>query len=91
METRKDETGRICPKCLSNRVHRSRSRGLEFVVRLLGLGFYRCHHCQYRYLRYRGLSTRQMKVFVYLLLAAILGLFLWYGFAYLQQSWPTGQ
>jgi hypothetical protein len=88
MEKKKDETGRICPKCLSNRVHRSRSRGLEVVVRLVGLGFYRCHHCQYRYIRYRGFTIRQKKLFVYVFLAVLLCLLVWYGLDYFKASRP---
>lgn len=60
-----------CPKCLSERVHRSRSHGLECFIRLFGLGFFRCHHCKYRFLSFRGWSWRQVPFFLLLLLGAL--------------------
>ena len=76
---KESESGRRCPKCLSKRVHRSRSRGPEVVVRLVGLGFYRCHHCQYRFIRFRGWTTRQKRLMLLVGGSALLLLLVWYG------------
>ena len=77
------QSGRTCPRCLSNRVHRSHSRGPEVVVRLFGLGFYRCHACHYRFLRYRGCTQRQQRLVLLFAGAVVLLLLVWYGIIFL--------
>lgn len=43
-----------CPKCKTDRAHRSHRRGLiEHLVCLLPIRVYRCHGCQHRFLRFR--------------------------------------
>jgi hypothetical protein len=44
----------ICPKCKSDRAHRSHRRGLlERIAGILLLYPHRCHACQHRYLRFK--------------------------------------
>jgi hypothetical protein len=44
----------ICPKCKSDRAHRSHRRGiLERLVAVVAVYAYRCHACEYRFLRFR--------------------------------------
>ena len=44
----------VCPKCKSDRVHRSHRRGaLEQFLGLFGMQPHRCHACEHRFLRFR--------------------------------------
>lgn len=55
MTATKAETHRACPKCSSQRVHRSRRRGaLERLLGLIGAKVNRCHACNFRFLRLGG-------------------------------------
>jgi len=46
---------RPCPRCGSDRVHRSHRRGsLEHVLRLAGFKIRRCHACGLRFTRFGG-------------------------------------
>jgi predicted Zn-ribbon and HTH transcriptional regulator len=43
---------RVCPKCQSTRISRSRRRGLvEWLVRIIRLYPFRCDHCGHRFRR----------------------------------------
>src|SRR5438552_3536387 len=77
---------RICPKCLSNRVHWSRSKGVERMVRFAGVGFYRCRHCKYRFLGYRGWGKRQTRIFIIIIGFFVLLLLLWLGIQWMSPS-----
>ena len=84
--TTEHKTGRLCPQCMSNRVHRSHSRGPEVIVRLFGLGFYRCHHCHYRFIRYRGFTDRYKRLMLLLGSSAILLALVWYGIKFFNRD-----
>jgi hypothetical protein len=52
MESRQAEVPRayICPKCSSQRIHRSHRKGItEHVLRVFGLRSRRCHECSARF------------------------------------------
>jgi hypothetical protein len=45
----------ICPKCHTDRAHRSHRRGItEHVASFFGMRPYRCHDCQHRFMRLRS-------------------------------------
>jgi hypothetical protein len=47
----------LCPKCKTDRAHRSHRVGLaEHLVSIVGLFPYNCHDCHSRYLRFRDSS-----------------------------------
>lgn len=44
----------VCPKCKADRAHRSHRRDLwESIVAQFAIYPYRCHACEYRFLRFR--------------------------------------
>ncbi len=44
----------VCPKCKSDRAHRSHRRGIsEYLLAFVAVNAYRCHACAYRFLRFR--------------------------------------
>lgn len=68
---------RKCPECDSDRVHRSQPRGLERLIRFLGLGYYRCRQCQHRFSAYCGWGTKEKAALRYAMVVAVLLLGLW--------------
>lgn len=43
-----------CPKCKSDRAHRSHRRGIvEPLLAIVAVYAYRCHACEHRFLRFR--------------------------------------
>jgi hypothetical protein len=70
---------RSCPRCGSTDVHRSRSRGLEFVLRLMGVGFYRCVKCQSRFKGPGKWGKRQRRVMKALFWLLVIAVLIWAG------------
>jgi hypothetical protein len=84
------ETGRACPRCNDENVHRSRRRGsIEYLISLVGFRIRRCHACNLRFATL-GDSTllaadvqksmRKVYLFVFtaVALVTVLGLVLWF-------------
>jgi hypothetical protein len=69
---------RNCPQCQSDRVHWSRSRGLERLARFVGVGYFRCRACGIRFRAFRAWGRKQRSLLFTVLGFLVFVAVLWY-------------
>ena len=77
---------RHCPQCQSDRVHWSRAKGPEQLVRFVGIGYFRCRACGNRFRAFRLWGRRQRR-FVFALLGFLAFVaVLWYSLKFTNRA-----
>jgi hypothetical protein len=74
---------RRCPRCQCERVQWSHAAGWERILRLVGVGFFRCRHCLHRFPGFRPWGQKQARFMLLLGGVLVALIFVWAAIKYL--------